>query len=78
MLENELRIRSRHVLCVALWVAVSLGVACGSTSLSPTQAGPGVITVIDRERCNGADDDAALARIPPRKADENLRLERRT
>ncbi|HET8931887.1 MAG TPA: hypothetical protein VFN67_00535, partial [Polyangiales bacterium] len=39
-------------------MAVSLGVACGSTSLSPTQPAPGVVTVIDRERCNGADDDA--------------------
>lgn len=45
-------------LCVALWVAVSLGVGCGSTSLSPEQEGPKTITVIDRERCNGIDDDA--------------------
>lgn len=45
-------------LCFLLWVAVSLGVGCGSTSLSPEVEGPKGVTVIDRERCNGIDDDA--------------------
>ena len=54
MLENG----SGIALCVALWVAVSIGVGCGSTSLSPAQEGPKSVTIIDSERCNGIDDDA--------------------
>jgi hypothetical protein len=58
LVENGPRIGQRLRSYVALWVAVSLGVGCGSTSLTPQEAGPASVTVVDRERCNGIDDDA--------------------
>ncbi|MEY4577903.1 MAG: hypothetical protein RL701_2606 [Pseudomonadota bacterium] len=48
----------RRRLPVVFWVAVSLGVACGRTSLAPTVQPDAAVATHLEERCNGRDDDA--------------------